>query len=646
MPSPENANPTTPLLDPTLEANLKSTLWYQIGQLVDDETVTLGINATPQYIGSLSELVWTQLRDIRLEKIPVPTTGAGKVKIAPKFCGICGSDLHEYLGGANLIPKPGSPHPITGESLPLTLGHEFSGIVEEVGLGVSNFKVGDRVCVQPIIYDGDCRSCKRGLVNCCDKNGFVGLSGWHGGLCDHMVVPESCVKKLPDNISLEVGALIEPLAVGWHAVKISPYKDGDSVLVLGSGPIGLAVIQALVSKGCKNIIVSEVSGKRREFAKQFGAHHLIDPTRSDVVEAVERLTGGAGADVAFDAAGVQPAVDTAFKALKARGTLMNIAVWHQRAQLQMNDIVFRERAYMGVATYSLGVFEDVIDDISNGRVKPEGMITKVITLDQVVDQGFDTLINDKESHVKILVDVAMGYGGLALRFSATGLRLIEFGAATIVLGIYSYYLAVLTQKKLQIPTWEKAVEGIGGAAVLYTIFGVLLTFFLGGVRVFGAIAILLDILFAGAFIVVAWYTRHGANSCQGVVNTPLGSAPSNSSAPGAGSYGFVCRLNTAVFAVSVLNIFLFIITALWQALLIHNHKKEKRYGPGPSNNYTSGSRPAFWRRKKDTTDTRDAELATAGAGARVSHETGTTLNGGTAHVTAGGKTEQGYATNY
>ncbi|OAL40307.1 hypothetical protein AYO20_00043 [Fonsecaea nubica] len=347
-------------------------------------------------------------RDIRLDQIPVPAVKPGQVKIAPKFCGICGSDLHEYLGGANLIPQEGHPHPITGETLPLTLGHEFSGVVEEVGEGVEKVKPGDRVCVQPTIYDGSCRACKRGLVNCCDKNGFVGLSGWGGGLCEHMVVPESCVKPLPDNIPLEVGALIEPLAVGWHAVDISPYKDGDSVLVLGGGPIGLAVVQALVGRGCKNIIVSEVSGRRREFAKQFGAHHVIDPVKADVVEEVEKLTGGEGADVGFDAAGVQVAVDTAFKAIKARGTLVNIAVWEKRATLQMNDIVFRERGYMGVATYALGDFEAVIKAISTGAMKPAGMITKTIKLDQVAEEGFKTLIEDKENHVKILVDVGAG----------------------------------------------------------------------------------------------------------------------------------------------------------------------------------------------------------------------------------------------
>ena len=167
-------------------------------------------------------------------------------------------------------------------------------------------------------------------------------------MSEHLILPESAVKKLPDNVSLELGALVEPLSVGWHAVDISPYKKGDSVLVLGGGPIGLAVVQVLKGKGCENIIVSEVSRRRREFAEQFGAHHTINPTDQDVVEEVERLTEGLGADVAFDAAGVQIGLDGALKAIKARGTLVNIAIWEKRATLQMNDLVFRERMYMAV----------------------------------------------------------------------------------------------------------------------------------------------------------------------------------------------------------------------------------------------------------------------------------------------------------
>ena len=265
-----------------------------------------------------------------------------------------------------MIPKD-TPHPITNETLPLTLGHEFSGTVEEVGEDVQGLKGGDRVCVQPTIYDDECLSCRRGLVNCCDKNGFIGLSGWGGGMSEHVVVPQHSVKKLPDNVSLEVGALVEPLAVGWHAVSISPYKPGDRVLVLGGGPIGLAVVQALRARSFDTIIVSEISPRRKQYAREFGAHHVIDPNKDDVVKEVQRFTHGEGVDVAFDAAGVQVGVDAAMLAVKARGMVVNIAVWEKRATLNMNELVFRERAYMGVACFALGDFEQVIDAISTGR---------------------------------------------------------------------------------------------------------------------------------------------------------------------------------------------------------------------------------------------------------------------------------------
>ncbi|ERF68283.1 hypothetical protein EPUS_02739 [Endocarpon pusillum Z07020] len=343
-------------------------------------------------------------KDIRLEEVEEPECGRGQIKIKPAFCGICGTDLHEYLGGANLIPKD-TPHPITNETLPLALGHEFSGIVEEVGDEVQGFKAGDRVCVQPTIYDGECLSCRRGLVNCCDKNGFVGLSGWGGGMSEHIVLPQDSVKKLPDNISLEVGALVEPLAVAWHALSISPYKPGDRVLVLGGGPIGLAVVQVLKARGCDSIILSEISPRRRQYAKEFGAHHVIDPTKDDVVAEVTKLTHGEGVEIAFDAAGVQVGVDSAMLVIKARGTLVNIAVWEKRATLNINQLVFRERAYIGTACYALGDFELVIDAISTGKLTPEAMITRKIKLDEVEEKGFNALINDKDNHVKILVDI-------------------------------------------------------------------------------------------------------------------------------------------------------------------------------------------------------------------------------------------------
>lgn len=202
-------------------------------------------------------------KDLRVDDVPVPDIRPGFVRVKPAFCGICGSDLHEYEDGPHIIPPEGSPHSLTGEACPITMGHEFSGVVDEVGEGVTNVKKGDNVCVQPIIYDGDCRSCTLGLPNCCDKFGFIGLSGWGGGMSDYASIPATAVHLLPDNVPLDIGALVEPLAVGWHAVSNSPFKETDNVLVLGGGPIGLAVVLALKGKGCKNIMVSEVTTPRR-----------------------------------------------------------------------------------------------------------------------------------------------------------------------------------------------------------------------------------------------------------------------------------------------------------------------------------------------------------------------------------------------
>ncbi|KAI1614697.1 hypothetical protein EDD37DRAFT_630953 [Exophiala viscosa] len=234
----------------------------------------------------------------------------------------------------------------------------------------------------------------------------------------------------------------------------------------------------------------------------------------------------------------------------------------------------------------------------------------------------------------------MAIGGLILKFGQTGLRFLEFGCAAIVLGIYSYFLSVLADKNMHIPTWEKAVEGMAGAACLYLIFCILLTLFIGGIPVFAVLAIILDLCFVGCFAGIAYYTRHGANSCSGIVNTPLGTGLKSENAPGAGDWGYVCSLNTACFAVSIGAILLFLLTAVVQFMLMRHHQKEKKFGPGPSNNYTSGSgKRSFWKRNKQNKGTRDAEMATAaGAGGlaaaehhhhdhhgiRPSHETGMT----------------------
>lgn len=234
----------------------------------------------------------------------------------------------------------------------------------------------------------------------------------------------------------------------------------------------------------------------------------------------------------------------------------------------------------------------------------------------------------------------MAIGGAALRLGGTFLYALEFCCAGIILGIYSYFLSVQADRDVVIPRWQQAVTGMSGGVVLYTIFAVLLTCFLGGKSFFAFLAMVFDLLCAGAMIAIAVLTRDGASSCTGDVQTPLGDGPSDSK-DGFGqggdqitysaSLGSICRLNTACFAVAIIGAFLFLISIPVQLWIGRHHKKEKRFGPGPSNGYTKGSGIKFWQRNSRKKGLRDPEvgtvptatggLAAPGHNVRPSHDT-------------------------
>ncbi|TID24150.1 hypothetical protein E2P81_ATG02456 [Venturia nashicola] len=264
----------------------------------------------------------------------------------------------------------------------------------------------------------------------------------------------------------------------------------------------------------------------------------------------------------------------------------------------------------------------------------------------------------------------MAFGGTALKLVQTFLYTLLFCCSAIILGIYSYFLAVQADHNSHIPKWQKAVEGMSGVAVIYTIFAIVLTCCLGGKAFFAFLAIVLDLLLCGAFIAIAVLTRNGSRSCSGNnVRSPLGTGPSGSKAGyGSGgfgtgnnqnvtysaSYGFACRLNKVCFAVAIIGAFLFLLSALTQLWLGRHHKREKRYGPSPTNNYTAGSGGSWFKRRRGAKagTSPDDELGGAGLaahhvhnanGVRTSHETGFT--GTTAEGTyAGEKYEAPHAT--
>ncbi|RMZ80614.1 hypothetical protein DV738_g2565, partial [Chaetothyriales sp. CBS 135597] len=339
--------------------------------------------------------------DLRVDQdVPAPICGPGQVRIKPAFVGICGSDLHEY-STPTFIPKPGEPHPLTKETWPVVVGHEFSGTVLEIGASAQ------------LPYASGLKACRESHINSCENGGFVGLSGWGGGMSDEVCIDGRFVFKLPDGIGLEVGALVEPLAVAWHAVDQFPFSrhrgdGGDEVaaLVMGAGPIGLGVVQCLKARDVKTIIVVEVAKRRQDFALQFGATHLINPLEEDLVKRTRQICHGNGADVAFDCAGVPASVKSAMLAVKVKGTVVNVAIWEKEVPINPNWLVIGEKVYKAVLGYLPQDFHGVIEAIAEGKLKPADMITSKIAVDRVVEDGFTPLIKEKDKHVKILVDMS------------------------------------------------------------------------------------------------------------------------------------------------------------------------------------------------------------------------------------------------
>lgn len=340
--------------------------------------------------------------DLRIEDVPEPDVTDGHVKIKVEWCGICGTDLHEYQAGPILIPSPSKPHPLTGESLPVIMGHEFTGRVTEIGPGVEGFAVGDAVIVEPNIRDHTCYQCVHGSYNLCPSGGFYGLSGWGGGLAEYATIDARNLHVLPESVPTDVGVLIDPLVVAWQAMVDSGYVPGQSVLVVGAGPIGLALLLTLKASGARWVAVSEVSEARKAQAAAFGADVVLDPTVDDIGDSVRAATDGLGAHVAFDASGLPETITAAIDAIRPKGIVFNVAIWEAPVSIDMNSLVMGGKRIASTLGFA-GVHPSVISALDDGRIKPEAMITRRVSLDDVVAEGFDELIANKDEHIKIIV---------------------------------------------------------------------------------------------------------------------------------------------------------------------------------------------------------------------------------------------------
>jgi (R,R)-butanediol dehydrogenase / meso-butanediol dehydrogenase / diacetyl reductase len=345
-------------------------------------------------------------RDIRVEEVPEPSgeLGPNEVLIRPRFCGICGTDLHEYVAGP--IVTPTEPHPLTGASNPQILGHELSADVVAVGADVRSAHAGDRVAIMPLAYCGQCYFCVRGLNHLCVRMGCVGLSWPWGGLGELAVVNEYHVAVLPDELTYQQGALIEPAAVAEYGVQRGGVQPGDSVLVTGGGPIGALAVLAAQAAGAGAVYLSEPNQVRAAGAASLGATAVFDPAATSVPGELRDRTGGIGIDVAIECAGNARALDDCVASTRKAGTVVQTGLHVGPAEVRPMAWSEKDLTIVGTWCYRVYDWPRIAALIRSGAFPVEKVITVEIGMDATVPEGFDVLVDPAGSAIKVLVEVA------------------------------------------------------------------------------------------------------------------------------------------------------------------------------------------------------------------------------------------------
>lgn len=325
---------------------------------------------------------YTGNKSFSLEEVSVTEPAAGEVSIDVAFCGICGTDMHVYHG---VMDARIGNHRV--------IGHEMSGTISAIGEGVSELKVGDPVVVRPLDHCGECPACKRGHTHVCQNLKFLGLDT-DGAFQEFWTVPAHTVHKLPADLALDHAALVEPAAVACHDVKRSRLVEGEDVLVIGGGPIGLLI--AMVAKAAGgNVILSEVSESRLALASKLGIDTL-NPKHDDVPVLVHQKTNDKGADVVFEVSGTQAGVDAMTASASVRGRIVMVAIHSEKPQVDMFQFFWRELELLGARVYDASDYQSAIELIQSGAIDCEAMITDVSDLDQI-QLAFSSLDEDSRA---------------------------------------------------------------------------------------------------------------------------------------------------------------------------------------------------------------------------------------------------------
>jgi (R,R)-butanediol dehydrogenase/meso-butanediol dehydrogenase/diacetyl reductase len=328
----------------------------------------------------------TEERDLQVVELVEPVLGSGQVRIRVRFCGICGSDLH--MRRSPTVP-PG-----------VVMGHEFTGVIEELGAEVSGYRVGDRVAANPMDPCGECEQCRGGVAECCPTGiaRGIGLGATYGAYAETVVAPGSSLFRLPETVSDEQGALVEPLAVGMHAVRMAaPSRDARCV-VLGAGPIGIFTALALRSRGCERVLVIEPTPWRREAAGQLG--FLV--TASDEDEPTLRQLGGMAGTI-FDCSGHPAALASAMNIVAPGGRVIVVGLTASPSSIHSSMLVGKALHILGSLAYTNLDFTAAIECLESGLIPERALITSIGPLDSAA-HWFEDLSSGVTQQVKVLIE--------------------------------------------------------------------------------------------------------------------------------------------------------------------------------------------------------------------------------------------------
>ncbi len=346
--------------------------------------------------GTMKVAVMEGIGKMGYTRRPIPTPKADEVLVKLEYVGICGSDMHYYETGAigDYVVEP-----------PFVLGHEPGGTVVEVGSNVKHLKVGDRVALEPGKTCGRCEFCRQGKYNLCPDVVFFATPPVDGVFQEYAAHEAALCFKLPDNVSTLEGALIEPLAVGFHAANQGGAHAGQTAVVMGAGCIGLVSMMALKAQGVSRVYVVDVMAKRLEKALELGADGVINGKEEDAVEAVRRLTGGAGCDLVIETAGTEITTRQAIHMTK-KGAVIVLVGYSKSGEmtLPMSLALDQELTFKTVFRYR-HIYPMAIDAVAAGRVNLKGIVTDIFDFEDI-QNAMDRSVADKANIVKAVVRIA------------------------------------------------------------------------------------------------------------------------------------------------------------------------------------------------------------------------------------------------